>query len=159
MNFSKPITSGFDGSGSEFRKLNKKKKRVGRGTGSGTGKTSARGSNGQKARSGCALRNFEGGQKTITSLPRRGFNSIKKESDKYNIVHIGRIVDMIGESIIDKNALIDKNVLLKTGVVKTLKRKIKLLFDVESSVSFNIKVDAYSKNALEAVKKAGGSCL
>ena len=159
MNFSKPITSGFDGSGSEFRKLNKKKKRVGRGTGSGMGKTSARGSNGQKARSGCALRNFEGGQKTITSLPRRGFNSIKKESDKYNIVHIGRIVDMIDESIIDKNEVIDKNVLLKTGVVKTLKRKIKLLFDVESSVAFNIKVDSYSKNALEAVKKAGGSCL
>ncbi len=159
MNFSKPITSGFDGSGSEFRKLNKKKKRVGRGTGSGMGKTSARGSNGQKARSGCALRNFEGGQKTITSLPRRGFNSIKKESDKYNIVHIGRIVEMIDESIIDKNEVIDKNVLLKTGVVKTLKRKIKLLFDVESSVAFNIKVDSYSKNALEAVKKAGGSCL
>ena len=95
MNFSKPITSGFDGLGSDFRRLNKKRKRVGRGTGSGMGKTSARGSNGQKARSGCALRNFEGGQKTITSLPRRGFNSIKKESDKYNIVHIGRILDMI----------------------------------------------------------------
>ena len=66
---------------------------------------------------------------------------------------------MIDESIIDKNEVIDKNVLLKTGVVKTLKRKIKLLFDVESSVAFNIKVDSYSKNALEAVKKAGGSCL
>ena len=159
MNFSKPITSGFDGLGKEFRKLNKKKKRVGRGTGSGMGKTSTRGSNGQKARSGCALRNFEGGQKTITSLPRRGFNSIKKERDKYNIVHISRILFMINESIIDKDKIIDGSTLLKTGVVKTLKRKIKLLFDTDADIAFNIKIDAYSKNALEAVQKAGGSCL
>jgi large subunit ribosomal protein L15 len=159
MNFDKPIVNGFSGLGGEFKKLKKKRKRVGRGTGSGMGKTSTRGSNGQKSRSGCALRNFEGGQKTITSLPRRGFNSIKKESDKYNIVHIGRILDMINESIIDKNQTIDKEVLLKTGVVKTLKRKIKLLFDVEADISFNIKVDSYSKNAFETIKKAGGSCL
>lgn len=156
MSIDRAILNDFS---SEFKKLKKNRKRVGRGSASGMGKTSTRGSNGQKARSGCALRNFEGGQKTITSLPRRGFNSIKQESDKYNIVHVSRIEDMINESIIDKNQLIDRDVLLKTGVVKTLKRKIKLLFDVDISIAFSIKVDAYSKSAMEAVKKAGGSCL
>ena len=159
MNFSRPISDGFAGNGSDFRRMNKKRKRVGRGSGSGMGKTSTRGSNGQKARSGCALGNFEGGQKSITTLPMRGFKSTKTLAEKFNIVHLGDIVYKVQEGFIKSGVEINKNILLEAGLVKNLNKKVKVLFDGEISMALNIKADGYSKSVIDAVKKAGGSCL
>jgi len=159
MNFSKPISSGFSGGGVEFTRMNKKRKRVGRGTGSGMGKTSTRGSNGQRARSGCALSNFQGGQKNITSLPMRGFKSTKRLAERFNIVHLSSIVEKVKDGFINGAETIDSEILMKNRLVKNLNKKVKVLFDGDIDIKLDIKVDAYSKNVIEAIKKLGGSCL
>ena len=157
MNFTRPIVSGFSEGKSVFQKMNKKRKRVGRGTGSGMGKTSTRGSNGQKSRSGCALSNFEGGQKSITAIPMRGFKSTKRLAEKFHIVHLGDIETMINEKRIELDKVIDKTALYNAGLVKNLSRKIKILFDKNIQIALKIEVDAYSKTAIEAIQKARGS--
>jgi large subunit ribosomal protein L15 len=159
MNFSKPISTGFHGDRVEFTKMNKKRKRVGRGTGSGMGKTSTRGSNGQKARSGCALSNFQGGQKSITSLPMRGFKSTKRLAEKFNIIHLSDILIKINDGFIDSSQVIDSAVLAKNRLIKNLNKKNKILFDGDLNIKIQIKADSYSRNVIEVVQKFGGSCL
>lgn len=160
--FDKPIAAGFfNNRNEEFKKLVKQRKRVGRGTGSGMGKTATRGNNGQKSRAGCAMRNFEGGQKSITMIPRRGFNSIKKLSDRFDIVHLSSILLKINDGLVSKDVLIDKKTLLQLGLIKNLNKKVKLLLLNSEKISFpmQFKIDSYSKKVMDIIQRAGGSFI
>ena len=126
------------------------KKRVGRGPGSGHGKTSCRGSKGQKARSGGGVRpGFEGGQMPLQRrLPKRGFTNIfKKEYDLINIRDLNRF---------DSDSSIDIAIMQKAGLLKDTKNDVKLLGDGEISHAVVIKVHKASKRAVEKVEAAGG---
>ena len=104
----------------------KEKKRIGRGIGSGTGKTSGKGHKGQKARSGVSIKGFEGGQMPIhRRLPKRGFTNINRIP--YIVLNFDRIENLINDKKIDPNKIINSQTLLDLGIVKTLKSKIKLL--------------------------------
>ncbi|KIE05842.1 50S ribosomal protein L15 [Candidatus Jidaibacter acanthamoeba] len=135
----------------------RKSKRLGRGIGSGKGKTCARGGKGQTARSGVALAGFEGGQMPLyRRLPKRGFNSLH---DKYFAVNFDDL-----EKLVEKNAIDPNNVTLdalrKAGLVKGKSSlKVKLLGDGELKNKFNIEVDAVSKSAEEILTKAGGKVV
>ena len=134
----------------------KSKKRIGRGIGSGTGKTSGKGHKGQKARSGVAIKGFEGGQMPIhRRLPKRGFKNIFRK--EYVTINLGTIQKLINEKkIIPENAL-DLKTLLKVGLLKKNNNNIKILAkgDFKSKikfVGFN-----FSKNAKILVEKNGGT--
>ena len=141
----------------QFKSDNKKsKKRIGRGIGSGTGKTSGKGHKGQKARSGVAIKGFEGGQMPIhRRLPKRGFKNIFRK--EYVTINLGTIQKLINEKkIIPENAL-DLKTLLKVGLLKKNNNNIKILAkgDFKSKikfVGFN-----FSKNAKILVEKNGGT--
>lgn len=133
----------------------KKSKRVGRGIGSGKGKTSGRGVKGQKSRSGVAIKGFEGGQMPmIARLPKRGFNC---PSSKYftpvNFVDIMRLVE---SSLIKAGDMVDKATLVKCGVIKNTTQKVKLLGKGELNIKLGFTLDAYSISAKNAVNKMGG---
>jgi large subunit ribosomal protein L15 len=142
-----------------FKKTVKSSKRVGRGSGSGMGKTSTRGSNGQKSRSGCALKNFQGGQKNITSLPIRGFNPVKKTV--YSIVHIEDVIARINYGLIDISNAIDSDALYKAGLLKKSCLKVKLLSKFSNNDAINIKllmkINTTSANVRAMIENAGGS--
>ena len=131
-------------------------KRVGRGIGSGKGKTAGRGVKGQWARSGVALKGFEGGQMPLhRRLPKRGFNNIfAKRMDEINI---GRIQTAIDAGKLDAGATIDGEALVKAGVLRRLKHGVRLLGDGELTAKVTIAVAGASKSAVAAVEKAGGS--
>ena len=136
-------------------KINKKKIRVGRGIGSGKGKTSSRGHKGQKSRSGVAIKSFEGGQMPLyRRLPKRGFKSLKKE--KIAILNLSNI-----QNILEKNKDNLKNILdLKTLTEKNLINKkfikLKILGSGDLKKSIEITANFASKKALEKIEKAGG---
>lgn len=128
----------------------KKRKRVGRGPGSGHGKTSCRGHKGQKSRSGGSIPpGFEGGQMPLQRrLPKRGFTNIfKKHYTWINVRDLGRFAP---------NAVLDLEELRKEGLVKKVKDKVKLLGDGEISHPVTIKVNKVSKKAKEKIEAAGG---
>jgi large subunit ribosomal protein L15 len=128
----------------------KKRKRVGRGPGSGHGKTSCRGHKGQKARSGANIRpGFEGGQMPLQRrLPKRGFTNIfKKEYEVINIKDLKRF---------DQDTILDINLLKDTGLIRGVKNGVKLLSFGEISHPLAIKVNKVSKKAREKVEAAGG---
>lgn len=128
----------------------RKRKRVGRGPGSGHGKTACRGSKGQKSRSGGGpARGFEGGQMPLQRrLPKRGFkNPFKKE---YNVINIK---DLAG---FEANASVDAEALMKVGLIKNLKDGIKLLGEGEISHPVSIQVDRVSRSALQKIESVGG---
>ena len=130
--------------------LRKGRKRVGRGTGSGHGKTSCRGHKGQKSRSGGGVRpGFEGGQMPLQRrLPKRGFvNIFKKE---YTLININNLSRFEPETLLDIEAL--KN----AGLIKSLKEEVKLLGDGEISHPIVIKVHKVSKSARAKIEVAGG---
>lgn len=130
----------------------KKAKRVGRGMSSGTGKTSGRGAKGQKARSGVAIKGFEGGQMPmIKRLPKRGFNSRSK--NRFEVVNICDISRLIEEKRIKEGDVIDKEKLVSVGLIKSSKVKVKLLGDGELKTKVKFTLDAYSKSATEIVAK------
>lgn len=132
------------------RGAHKKRKILGRGSGSGHGKTSTRGSKGQTSRSGRDFYpGFEGGQMPlIRRIPKRGFTSkFKKEYQIVNLSDLKRI----------KGALISPEALEKEGLIKDKSRLIKILGDGEIKTPVNIQVHAISKNALEKIKSAGGT--
>ncbi|MES2215018.1 MAG: 50S ribosomal protein L15 [Pseudomonadota bacterium] len=134
----------------------KKSKRVGRGIGSGKGKTSGRGVKGQKSRSGVAIKGFEGGQMPmIARLPKRGFNC---PTSKYfipiNFVDITRLIE---NKLIKAGDTIDKITLVQCGVIKSVTRKVKLLSKGDLNIKLNFTLDAYSASAKEVVSKAGGT--
>lgn len=134
----------------------KARKRVGRGIGSGSGKTGGRGVKGQSSRSGVAINGFEGGQMPLyRRLPKRGFKNIFGKD--YNEVSLGRIQTAIDAKKLDAKETITVETLVKAGVLRRAKDGVRLLGggELKSKVSFDIA--GASKTALEQVEKAGGS--
>ena len=136
-------------------KTNKKKIRVGRGIGSGKGKTSARGHKGQKSRSGVAIKSFEGGQMPLyRRLPKRGFKSFKKEKLAIlNLSNIQKIFEKAGnslKSVLDLKTLKDRNIVDKKIV------QLKILGTGDLKKSIEITANFASKKASEKIEKAGG---
>ena len=133
-----------------------KKMRVGRGIGSGKGKTSGRGMKGQKSRSGVAIKNFEGGQMPLfRRLPKRGFNPIKKE--KIAIINLSKIQSLLDAKRINSKTKIDLDLLKKANIVSKSYKKIKILGSGEIKDKIDINVDFSSKSAQEKLEKIGGS--
>jgi large subunit ribosomal protein L15 len=133
----------------------KSRKRVGRGIGSGMGKTSTRGHKGQKARSGVALKGFEGGQQPIyRRLPKRGFSSLNKFS--YQTVNLGQLSALVEACKINAKDEITVELLVNAGAVRSGK-SVKLLAGGEIKFAVNISVEAASAKAIELVAAAGGS--
>jgi large subunit ribosomal protein L15 len=132
------------------------KKRLGRGIGSGSGKTAGRGVKGQKARSGVAVNGFEGGQMPLyRRLPKRGFNNIFAKS--FNIVSLARVQTAIDAKKLDGKATVDTEALIKAGVIRRAKDGVRLLADGELKAKLSFDVAGASKAAIEKVEKAGGS--
>jgi large subunit ribosomal protein L15 len=136
----------------------KRRKRVGRGIGSGMGKTSTAGQKGQKARTGVALNGFEGGQMPIyRRLPRRGFvNIFRKE---YEIVNLGRLQSAIDGGKLSSDDTITVEALRKAGLVTKPRDGVRLLAKGELSAAITIEVDTASKAAVAAVEKTGGKVI
>ena len=136
---------------------NKKKKRVGRGAGSGFGKTAGRGNNGQKSRSGVSLKGFEGGQMPLyRRLPKRGFNNIF--SKKIQTINFNQISNIIKKYNLKPNE-IKENYFFEKKILNKSKGSLKLLNVGELTSAINIEVSFSSKKAIEKVKKLGGSIL
>ena len=134
----------------------KERTRVGRGIGSGKGKTAGRGQKGQKSRSGVAVKGFEGGQMPLhMRLPKRGFNN--PFGKDYAEVNIGQIQKLIDDGKLDAKKLIDHAALKEAGVARGGKNGVRLLGKGEISAKAQFKVDGASKGAVAAVEKAGGS--
>lgn len=130
--------------------------RVGRGVGSGKGKTAGRGVKGQKARSGVAIKGFEGGQMPIhMRMPKRGFN--RPNAKTFAWINVGRIEKAISEGKLDAKKPVDEAALITSGVVRRAKDGIRLLAKGEISSKIEITVAGASKAAIEAVEKAGGT--
>ena len=136
-------------------KINKKKVRVGRGIGSGKGKTSSRGHKGQKSRSGVAIKSFEGGQMPLyRRLPKRGFKSFKKtEIAILNLSKIQTIFDKEKNNL--KNSL-DLKILKEKNLINKKFLQLKILGTGDLKKSVEITADYASKKALEKIEKAGG---
>ena len=136
-------------------KVTSKKIRVGRGIGSGKGKTSGRGVKGQKSRSGVAIKSFEGGQMPLyRRLPKRGFNPIKKK--KIAILNLEKIQKLVVSKKIDLNSQINIETLKKAKVINNSSNKIKILGSGDINVKINLNIDFISKSAKEKLEKAGG---
>ena len=134
----------------------KSRKRVGRGIGSGTGKTGGRGVKGQKARSGVAINGFEGGQMPIyRRLPKRGFNNIFRAD--YVVVSLGRVQAAIDAKKLDGKKTVDAAALKAAGVIRREKDGVRVLADGELKAKLTIEVAGASKPAVEKIEKAGGS--
>ncbi len=132
------------------------RKRLGRGIGSGTGKTGGRGVKGQKARSGVAINGFEGGQMPLyRRLPKRGFKNIFAKD--YNVVSLGRVQIAIDAGKLDAAEIVTEETLIKAGVVRRAKDGVRLLSDGELTGKVAFDVAGASKAAIEKVEKAGGS--
>ena len=137
-------------------KIKKSKIRVGRGIGSGKGKTSGRGVKGQKSRSGVAIKSFEGGQMPLyRRLPKRGFNSIR--SEKIAILNLESIQSFIDKKKINTNDLINADLLKKLKIISKKSTKLKILGSGEIKEKINIEADLASKSAVEKLEKIGGS--
>ena len=133
-----------------------KKMRVGRGIGSGKGKTSGRGMKGQKSRSGVAIKSFEGGQMPLfRRLPKRGFNPIKKE--KIAIINLGKIQSFLDTKRINSETKIDLDLLKKANIISKSYKKIKILGSGELKDKIDVNADYFSKSAQEKLEKCGGS--
>jgi large subunit ribosomal protein L15 len=134
----------------------KKRMRVGRGIGSGKGKTSGRGGKGQTARSGVRIKGFEGGQMPMhRRLPKRGFNNVFRV--EYAEINLDRLQEAIDAKLIDVSATVNVESLVKAGVLRRAKAGVRLLGRGELKAKINIEVHGASKSAIEAVEKAGGS--
>ena len=132
------------------------RKRVGRGTGSGIGKTSGKGHKGQKSRSGVSINGFEGGQMPIhRRLPKRGFKKYNRKT--YKILNLGDIQNIIDKGKIDPNKEINNEMIISSGIFSNIKDGIRVLARGEIKNKVNIIVNGASKAAVEKVKKAGGS--
>jgi len=137
-------------------KVKTKKIRLGRGIGSGKGKTSGRGHKGQKARSGIAIKSFEGGQMPLyRRLPKRGFNSIKKNN--IAIINLQQLQEFISKGKLNTKILINLNELKKNKILKNKINKIKLLGNGDIKDKINLEVDFISKSAKEKIEKNGSS--
>src|SRR3954471_1269871 len=132
------------------------RKRLGRGIGSGSGKTAGRGVKGQKARSGVAVNGFEGGQMPLyRRLPKRGFRNIFAKD--FNIVSLARIQAAIDAKKLDAAATINAEALIKAGVIRRAKDGVRLLSDGELKAKLSFDVAGASKSAVDKIEKPGGS--
>ena len=134
----------------------KEKKRVGRGPGSGKGKTAGRGIKGQKSRSGVAINGYEGGQMPLYQrLPKRGFNNINAK--RYAVINLGILQKFIDNGKLDIKNTLNEDVLLSTGLVRRLWDGVRLLNKGQVTSKVNIEVTGASKSAIAAIEKAGGT--
>jgi large subunit ribosomal protein L15 len=134
----------------------KVRRRVGRGIGSGRGKTGGRGVKGQKARSGVAVKGFEGGQMPLhRRLPKRGFKNIFRKT--YNEVSLGRLQEAVDAGKLDAATAVDVAALVKAGILRRAKDGVRVLAGGELKAKLALTVAGASKSAVEAVEKAGGS--
>jgi large subunit ribosomal protein L15 len=134
----------------------KVRRRIGRGIGSGKGKTGGRGGKGQTARAGVTIKGFEGGQMPLhRRLPKRGFNNIFRK--EYNEVNLDRLQQAIDAGKLDASATIDADALVKAGVLRRARAGVRLLGSGEIKAKVAITVAGASKSAVAAVEKAGGS--
>ena len=139
-------------------KVINKKMRVGRGIGSGKGKTSGRGVKGQKSRSGVAIKSFEGGQMPLfRRLPKRGFNPIAKI--KVAKINLEKIQTFIDKKTINSSDTINSKLLKKLKIINKNSQMLKILGTGEIKVKINIEADLISKSAKEKLEKIGGSIL
>ena len=139
-----------------LNKIKTKKIRVGRGIGSGKGKTSGRGHKGQKSRSGVAIKSFEGGQMPLyRRLPKRGFNPIKKTKiEKINLAKIQYFIEKKSINVSDK---INLNFLKKLKIINKKSIQLKILGTGEVKQKINIEADFFSKSAKDKLEKIGGN--
>jgi large subunit ribosomal protein L15 len=134
----------------------KTRRRIGRGIGSGKGKTGGRGGKGQTARAGVAIKGFEGGQMPLhRRLPKRGFTNVFRK--EYNEVNLGRVQQAIDAGKLDPAAAIDVEALIKAGVLRRARAGVRLLGSGEIKAKVAFTVAGASKSAVAAVEKAGGS--
>ncbi|WP_193178154.1 50S ribosomal protein L15 [Oricola nitratireducens] len=132
------------------------RKRVGRGIGSGKGKTGGRGVKGQKSRSGVAIKGYEGGQMPIyRRLPKRGFNNIFAKD--FNIVSLARVQAAIDAGKLDGKKTVDAEALAAAGVIRRIKDGVRVLADGDLKAKVKFEVAGASKSAVEKIEKAGGS--
>jgi|TARA_B100000242_G_scaffold57930_1_gene34563 large subunit ribosomal protein L15 len=137
-------------------KMNKPKMRVGRGIGSGKGKTSGRGVKGQKSRSGVAIKSFEGGQMPLyRRLPKRGFNPIGKSN--IAILNLDKIQSFIDKKSIKVSDIVNSELLKKLKIINKNSIKLKILGSGEIKDKVNIEADLASKSAIDKLEKIGGS--
>ena len=135
-----------------------KKLRVGRGIGSGKGKTSGRGVKGQKSRSGVAIKSFEGGQMPLyRRLPKRGFNPIKK--DKIAKINLEKIQKLLEKKIINSEEKLDLKILIKKNILNKSYNKIKILGSGNITNKLDVEADFSSKSAKDKIEKIGGKLL
>ena len=133
----------------------KNSKRLGRGIGSGKGKTSGRGHKGQKSRSGVAIKSFEGGQMPLyRRLPKRGFKSLKKKDTA--LINLSKIQQIIDKKKLLTSTKINLQNLQKTKFINNKYKKLKLLGSGEIKDKFDIEVNFISKSAKEKIEKSGG---
>ena len=143
-----------DNAGAHYRA-----KRVGRGIGSGKGKTSGRGGKGQTARTGVALNGFEGGQTPLhRRLPKRGFNNALFRTT-YHVVNLGRLQQAVEAGKLKSDATVDGAALVAAGLLRRLRHGVRLLAKGELKTGLTISVAGASKAAIEAVEKAGGKVI
>lgn len=134
---------------------NKNKKRIGRGPGSGKGKTGGRGLKGQKSRSGVSLNGYEGGQMPLyMRLPKRGFN--KPNRKEFAVVNLGLIQKFVDLKKLDTKIEINEDVLVESGIVRRKLDGVRILGKGVITSKVNISVSGASKTAIEAVEKLGG---
>ena len=134
----------------------KRRERIGRGPGSGTGKMGGRGIKGQKSRSGVAINGYEGGQMPLyMRLPKRGFNNINAKT--YAVVNLGLIQKFIDAKKIDIKKPVTEQSLVESGLVRRIKDGVRILAKGELTSKLDITVTGASASAIEAVAKAGGS--
>jgi large subunit ribosomal protein L15 len=132
--------------------------RVGRGIGSGKGKTAGRGGKGQTARTGVRIKGFEGGQMPLhMRLPKRGFNNVFRRD--YVVVNLGRLQAAIDAGRLDASQTIDAEALRKAGLVRHVRDGVRLLASGELKAKISVSVVGASKAAIAAVEKAGGTVV
>jgi len=137
-------------------KINKKKIRVGRGIGSGKGKTSGRGVKGQKSRSGVSIKSFEGGQMPLyRRLPKRGFNPIGKKN--IAVLNLEKIQSFIDKKSIKTSEVLNSNLLKKLSLIDKKSARLKILGSGQIKDKINIEADLASKAAIDKLEKIGGS--
>jgi large subunit ribosomal protein L15 len=130
--------------------------RIGRGIGSGKGKTGGRGGKGQTARTGVRIKGFEGGQMPLhRRLPKRGFNNIFALD--LNEINLGRVQAAVDKGALQSSDVVDVEALVRAGVLRRAKQGVRLLGDGEIKVALRFAVHGASKSAVAAVEKAGGS--
>ena len=133
----------------------KRKKRIGRGPGSGMGKTGGRGVKGQKSRSGVAIKGFEGGQMPLYQrLPKRGFNKPNRKA--YAVINLGLIQKFIDAGTLDGSAAITEDALIQSGLVRRKLDGVRVLAKGDVTSNITLEVTGASRSAIEAVEKAGG---